>query len=230
MSRRRYLSTEISVDSRVNQLSTFAALLFTWSLPHFADNCRLTPQNAVEVKWSVVPARREGVKEVEKAINEIIGVGLWGLDENEHFFIPAETFYKWQTYINAANRRKTPQIAASPSPSLSPSLKEDKSREPKKQATTFPDNFTVSKLAVDLALANSWDHPQDHLDAFRDHHLAHGSKFVDWSRAFMTWLRRADEFKHRGGYGPQPKETSADRLRQRTKETLTRGLDDKENL
>jgi len=102
-----------------------------------------------------------------------------------------------------------------------------KSREPKKQATTFPDNFTVSAAVIDLAFDKGWGFPHDHLDAFRDYHLARGSRFVDWSRAFMSWLRKADEFKRDGR---QVKETPADKLRQRTKETLTRGLDDKENL
>jgi len=129
MSRRRYISTDISTDCDVNKLSDFAALLFTWILPHIADDCRLTPKNAEEVLWTVVPARKKTIKQVQTALDEIISGGLMGKDENGRFFIPDESFYKYQTYIAADKRRKTPQIAASPSPSpslsLSPSIKED---------------------------------------------------------------------------------------------------------
>ena len=233
MSRRRYISTDISTDAKVNTLSTFAALLYTWALPHFADNCRITPQNAVEVKWTVVPARKEGVKEVERAIGEIIKAGLWGIDQDDHFFVPSKSFYKWQTYINAANRRETPQIAASPSPSPSPSpsLKEEEDiRAGKKQKTTFPEDFKPSDAVSQLATEKKWDPPQDQIEAFRDYHVSKGSRFLDWDAAFRTWLRNADQFKRNGRRGVQPKETPADRLRQRTRETLRRGLGDKEDV
>lgn len=127
MARRRYISTDISTDSKVNAVSDLAALLYTWSIPHFADNCRLTPRNAAECRWTILPGRKSTEKDVEKAMNELFCVGLWGRDEDGRIFIPSDSFYKFQTYINAANRRETPQIAASSSPSLSPSpsLKED---------------------------------------------------------------------------------------------------------
>jgi len=130
MPRRRYISTNISTDCGTNKLSTFAALLYTWAIPHFNDDCRLTPKNAEEIKWSVIPARSEGIGMVVSAIEEIVMAGLWGMDNNGHICMPSESFYKYQTYIPAEKRRETPQIAASPapSPSPSPSPKEEQER------------------------------------------------------------------------------------------------------
>lgn len=138
MSRRRYLSTDISTDGKVNQLSDQAALLFTWAIPHFADDCRLTPQNAVEIRLTIVPGRNWTTKHIEGLMNEIFSLGLWGRDENGQIYTPSDSFYKFQTYINAANRRETPQIAASPSLSPSPSLKEDKNKTPPSAAFVLP--------------------------------------------------------------------------------------------
>lgn len=132
MPRRRYISTNISTDKRVNSVSEFAALIYTWATPHAADDCRLTPQNAEEFKMLVVPGTKRTLEEVGSAIQEILAAGLWGVDEEGRYFIPSKSFYKYQTYISAANRRETPEITASSSlsSSSSSSLKED----PKKEA------------------------------------------------------------------------------------------------
>ena len=113
MSRRRYLSTDISTDGKVNgELSDRAALLYSWAIPHFADDCRLTPKNAAEVQLAIVPGRKWTMEDVENVMNEIFAAQLWGRDDKGKIFTPAESFYKYQTYINAANRRETPEIAA----------------------------------------------------------------------------------------------------------------------
>lgn len=125
MARRRYISTDISLDSKLNRVSDFAALLYTWGIAHARDDCRISPQNAEEVRNRVVPGRNKSVEEVEKALLELVGSGLNGIDEKGEIYYPSNSFYKYQTYINAANRRETPQNAASLSLSLSPSLKEE---------------------------------------------------------------------------------------------------------
>lgn len=178
MPRRRYLCTDISVDTKVNQLSTFAALLYTWAIPHFLDDCRMTPRNPAEIKWTVVPARPESVTEVETAMQEIFLAELWGRDENGKIYIPSKSFYKFQTYINAANRRKTPEntgdhrespeIAAkhrespentaSPSPSPSPSLKEDTLSSTSDEVTPIFKSQKSSDSEMSIQeFANSWN-------------------------------------------------------------------------
>ncbi len=50
----------------------------------------------------------------------------------------------------------------------------------------------------------------DQLDAFRDHHIAKGSTFADFDRAFQTWMRNAKRFGHLDG----PKKTYAQQNRE----------------
>lgn len=108
MSRKRYVSTDISIDTKLNRVSELAALLYTWMLPHAADNCRLSAKNAEELRLSVMPGRRRTDDEVEAAVDELIGQELIGRDGDGRYYFPAESFYKYQTYIKPANRSETP--------------------------------------------------------------------------------------------------------------------------
>lgn len=145
MARRRYLSTEISIDKAVNRLARehgdFAALLYTWMIPHAEDDATLTG-DPEELMLSVVPGRRDkDVADVEAALAAMHDLGLiiWHREAKIVEFPPA-SFYKYQTYIARDKRRTTPistqqretpkltdeqrapaTNAASPSPSPSPS-------------------------------------------------------------------------------------------------------------
>jgi hypothetical protein len=135
MARRRYLSTEISLDVRVNKLALeagdFAALLYTWMVPHAEDDGSLSA-DPEKILYTVLPGRRDKTpQDIAKAVDLICHEGLLVREANRLFF-PPEAFYKYQTYIpvekrqtakNAEKRRRTAQNASSPSPS--PSLKED---------------------------------------------------------------------------------------------------------
>ncbi len=125
MARRRYISSEISLDSKLNKVSDFAALLYTWGIAQARDDCRISPQNAEELRSRVVPGRNKSVDDVEKALQELFKAELLGIDQNGEIYYPSKSFYKYQTYINAGNRRETPGNASSLSPSPSPSLKEE---------------------------------------------------------------------------------------------------------
>ena len=68
-------------------------------------------------------------------------------------------------------------------------------REPAKKAHQMPKDFELTDvrrqklidIAPHLAPENEWGH-------FVDHHLARGSIFKDWDRAWGTWVRRAAKF------------------------------------
>ena len=51
MSRRRYISTSMSIDKRLNKLAVeagdFAALLYTWMIPHAADDTTIDRKSVV---------------------------------------------------------------------------------------------------------------------------------------------------------------------------------------
>jgi hypothetical protein len=69
--------------------------------------------------------------------------------------------------------------------------------EAKKNATSMPDNFEPSETIIDT-FENKYGSVltyEDTLEAFRDYHLAKGSRFKDWDAAFRTWCRNAITFK-----------------------------------
>ena len=69
--------------------------------------------------------------------------------------------------------------------------------EAKKNATSMPDNFEPSETIIDTFedKYGSVLTYEDTLEAFRDYHLAKGSRFKDWDAAFRTWCRNAITFK-----------------------------------
>jgi hypothetical protein len=55
----------------------------------------------------------------------------------------------------------------------------------------------------ELALARQLQvDPTRESEAFRDHHTARGSRFVDWNAAFRNWLRNAVKFSRNGDRAP----------------------------
>ena len=125
MSRRRYLSTNISLDTRVNRLADeagdFAALLYTWMIPHAADDGSLTADPET-LLYLVVPARRDkSVADMRDAVSAMVRLGLVSNDGDLLHF-PSESFYRYQTYVTDARRtasasikerqRRTPQNTA----------------------------------------------------------------------------------------------------------------------
>jgi hypothetical protein len=129
MSRRRYVSTEISTDKATNKLGqlhgAIAVLLYTWMIPHAEDDRSIT-SDADEILLSVIPGFRSvSIDEVNTYIKAMVSLGLLENSDDGKLYFPENSFYKHQSYIpankrNTANHRKSPQITASPSLSLSP--------------------------------------------------------------------------------------------------------------
>lgn len=120
MARRRYLSTTISIDPRVadlaNESGPFAALLYTWLIPH-ADDQGVVAGSPRQIKLQVVPGIDElGVKEISAALAAMRGLALIEWD-GEVLRFP-QSFHRYQSYIKEGRRevsavqRKTPQNAA----------------------------------------------------------------------------------------------------------------------
>ncbi len=135
MSRRRYISTTMATDKRLNRLAVehgdFAAMLYTWMIPHAADDTTLNG-DVEELMAEIIPMRRDkSVQDVETALDAMAELGLIIRDYEAGFIrFPAAAFYAHQSFIKQANRRedwatppngderrKTPQNASSfPSP------------------------------------------------------------------------------------------------------------------
>lgn len=114
MSRRRYLSTAISTDKAVNRLamrSDFAALLYTWMIPHTEDDATLIG-DPEELLMAVMPGRRDKEPEqVAEALAIMAEMQLIIWEPGAERVVFPESFYKHQSYIGA-DRRRTAQNSA----------------------------------------------------------------------------------------------------------------------
>jgi len=112
MARRRYISTEISLDPDVDELaqeSDFAALLYTWMLPHVGEDATISG-NPKRIIAEVIPHRRDKtVAEVQDALDLMERCGLFECyDRSEQvIYYPVESFYKYQSNISTDKRRTT---------------------------------------------------------------------------------------------------------------------------
>jgi hypothetical protein len=66
------------------------------------------------------------------------------------------------------------------------------------RSVAMPGDWAPRSDELELARSLSVD-PSKEAAAFRDHHSAKGSRFVDWNAAFRTWLRNAVRFGRAGG-------------------------------
>lgn len=108
MANRRMVSKSISISLQVNRLSDFAKLLFTWMIPHADDFGRLSGEPEV-IKALVVPMMKQGVKEIEKALNEMVkeNLVLWYRFKNEKV-IQFIKFEEHQTGLNKRTKSRFP--------------------------------------------------------------------------------------------------------------------------
>jgi hypothetical protein len=176
MSRKRSISTKISLDKRINSLAVqggdFAALLYTWMIPHAEDDARL-PGDPDEVLMTVMPGRRDkSVKDIIAALElmDDLGLIIWNRAES-YIEFPTAKFYEYQSYIptgkrrgsatNNEDQRKTPKNAEdgkktplqaraypSPSPSSSPSLTPSLSPSPSPSRVPALDDERESSFAA----------------------------------------------------------------------------------
>ena len=100
MARRRYISTTISVDTRVARLSDSAALLWTWMIPHAEDDATITG-DVDELRWTVVPSRAS--LDVAGAVAQMEDLGLLVMREGTIYF-DTEAFYRYQSNIPVDKR------------------------------------------------------------------------------------------------------------------------------
>ena len=108
MANRRMISKSISISEQVNELSDFAALLFSWMIPH-ADDWGVLPGSPKQVKALVIPMRRQSAKEVEKAIREMVSQELiWWYEVDGKLYIQFRTFDKHQEGLHKRTKPKNP--------------------------------------------------------------------------------------------------------------------------
>lgn len=109
MSRKRYISTDLSTDSKIAELSEHGYLpiiLYTWSIPHMDDWGRITG-DARQFKLLVCPGFDATVKEINECLDLVAKVGLWEryeVDGKKCISISSDRWFKHQSYINKGKR------------------------------------------------------------------------------------------------------------------------------
>jgi len=108
MAERRMISKAISISEKVNSLSVFGRLLYTWMIPHADDFGRL-PGSPVKVRALVVPMAEETIKDVEQALKDMHKHGLiiWYEVDGERF-IQITNFEKHQQGLHKRTPSKYP--------------------------------------------------------------------------------------------------------------------------
>jgi hypothetical protein len=106
MATRRMISKSISVSDKTNDLSDFAALLFTWMIPH-TDDYGIIHGTPGKIKAMVIPRRKQTEKQVADALNEMQKVGLiWRyIYKNEHYI----QFCRFEDHQAGLHKRTEPK-------------------------------------------------------------------------------------------------------------------------
>ena len=156
MARRRSISTDISLDKKVNAMINkhgyFAGLFYTWLIPHCDDSGEHSA-DTYKIKLTMFPGLDITTKEIEQAIEALKEFELIKVVDNL-ILLPLDSFYRHQRYISTKNMekgynkrntiaaqhigskpRKVSQIVPSPSPSPSP--KKEGSKKPQKSWDDF---------------------------------------------------------------------------------------------
>jgi hypothetical protein len=122
MSRRRWISTEASIDETLNALGEEYGgdlqLFYLLCIPHATDD-GILHGSVGEIRNRVFPSRQSITKMVVARFLYILhesGMLIWDY-ENDMVILPRESFYKYQTYIPKEKRRM-----ADPEPAELPPL------------------------------------------------------------------------------------------------------------
>lgn len=152
MSRRRYISTEISVDKQVNRMGMeygdAPVLLYTWMIPHADDQGRL-PGDPFELLNLVWPGRRDKTEEdVVRCLTAMDQYGLIRWDRTaEAVIFPARNFYKYQTYIKPSNRRHADEESPNARPAYHPDDQRKTAQNSEDQRTSAENGDDQRKTA-----------------------------------------------------------------------------------
>ena len=113
MANRRMISKSISVSDETNALSDFAALLFTWMIPH-TDDYGIINGTPGKIKALVVPRRKQNEKQVEESLIEMQKLGMiWRYIFKGEQYLQFVNFEKHQEGLHKRTGPKMPTYQGS---------------------------------------------------------------------------------------------------------------------
>ena len=231
------INKSISVSEQVNRLSDFAALLFSWLIPH-ADDYGVIPGSAKKIKALIVPMRKQSADQVENALNEISNAGLiWRYMYKNDEYIQLCKFDEHQEGLHKRREPKNPLF--SPVPDVSGKFREipgnsrliEQSRTEQKGIGTEENvpgksgNASKVQFAEYVSLTNDefsslvtlvGEHGAKRcIDILDNYKGSSGKKYRSDYRAIISWVvDRYNEEQKRG----KPKKDKDDELRRMVEE------------
>ena len=106
MANRRMIAKSISVSDEANALGDFAALLFTWLIPH-SDDYGVIPGSPGRIKALVVPRRKQSEADIEAALEEMRRVGL--IYRYHHAGQPYIQLVRFEQHQEGLHKRTAPR-------------------------------------------------------------------------------------------------------------------------
>lgn len=171
MSRRRYLSTDISTDSKINRLRSeagdFALVLYTWMIPHASDKA-VIEADPEELLAIVCPLMRDKTPEdATNALQAMAEIGLiwWNKDDDVIAF--PESFEDYQNYLKS-DRRRSPQEVEDHRNS---SCFHDVPRNSTKNSASFSFSSSLKSSSSTATVAPAREKPPPQINATYEHTL-----------------------------------------------------------
>ena len=100
------IAKSISVSDEANALGDFAALLFTWLIPH-SDDYGVIPGSPGRIKALVVPRRKQSEADIEAALEEMRRVGL--IYRYHHAGQPYIQLVRFEQHQEGLHKRTAPR-------------------------------------------------------------------------------------------------------------------------
>lgn len=161
MSRKRYISTDMSKSGKLEELARragdYGVLLFTWMIPHFDDWGRMEGEPdkvffEVTPRFAMLGKTPEDAEAAIAAMHDIGLITWYEVDGNRYIQANLDTFYSLQTYIPKAKRAEDkshyPPPPAEPNDGVAQNSTPQKpvaqnSTESRKVAQNTPSPFTL---------------------------------------------------------------------------------------
>lgn len=201
MANRRMISKSISISRKANAISDFAALLFTWMVPH-ADDYGVLDGDEGTIKALVVPRRKQTEKQVGQALSEMQEIGLiWRYFYKDKPYIQ---FTNFEEHQEGLHKRTTPKLPLymdcrqdsgnfreipGNSPLIEPNLTEPKRREEKVFGSAKNVTLTDEEFA-NLAGAFGEDGARDRIERLGLYKGSTGKTYKSDYLTILNWARK----------------------------------------
>ena len=191
--------------------SDFAALLYTWMIPHAEEDGTITA-DAEELLYTVCPARRDkDAEDVQSAVDLMREMGLLILHDDQLYF-PVESFYRYQSNVQANRRRES-----DPETTTTTSTQSHSAAPTSTQSHSTAPNASSSSPSPSPSPSPSTSSTLDQITASSDSKSAsnngsNGSKPTEFDAFWTIYPNKKGKKKAREAFKTACKEASAENI------------------